>query len=164
MGYFSAQKQEWFELDNLNLSGTKAGGTNLNIPLEDTWTTLARFDNEDLGLDFILYRSSIQDDGTLSNFIGATGTSTVSLRILPPNENTGLNIFNNVVIGTDAETVSIVQADFTPSRYIPRGSLLQGRVSGSELAEVDGTNNRMYLHFAFTHRGVAPRITNLTDF
>lgn len=164
MGYFTSQRKEWFELDNLNLSGTQATGTNLNIPTVDTWTTLARFDNEDISLDFILYRSSIQDGGTLSNFIGATGTSTVSLQILTPEENTGLSLFDSVVIGTDAETVSIVQSDFTPSRYIPKGSLLQGKVSGSELAEVNGTNNRLYLHFAFTHRGVSPRITPLVDY
>jgi hypothetical protein len=164
MSYFSSNKREWYELDGLNLSGTQSGGTSLNIPTVGTWTTLARFDNEDINLDFVLYRSSIQEDGSLSSFIGASGTSSVSLRILPPNSNLGLSIFNNIVVGTDAESISIVQSDFTPSRNIPKGSLLQGRVTGVSLAETTGTNNRMYLHFAFEHRGHSPQITSLVDY
>jgi len=164
MSYFSSTQKEWYELSNLNISGTKSGGTSLNIPTIDTWTTLARFDNEDIDLDFVLYRSAIQDDGVLSNLLGAGGTSTVSLRILPPDSNIGLTIFNNITAGTDGNQVSVVQSDFTPSRSIPKGSLLQGKVSGVPLAEVAGTNNRMYVHFAFEHKGVSPRITELTDY
>lgn len=164
MSYFSTNKKEWYELVDLNMSGTKSGGTSLNIPTTGTWTTLARFDNEDINLDFVLYRSAIQSDGALSNFNGADGTSSVSLRILPPGSNIGLSIFNNIEAGTDAASISVVQSDFTPSRYIPKGSLLQGRVSGVPLAETTGTNNRLYLHFAFEHKGYNPTITNLCDY
>lgn len=164
MSYFTSNQKEWYELSNLNLSGTKSGGTGMNIPIVDTWTTLARFDNEDIDLDFVLYRSAIQEDGVLSNFLGAGGTSTVSLRILPPDSNIGLTIFNNITAGTDGNKITVVQSDFTPSRSIPKGSLLQGRVSGVPLAEVSGTNNRTYLHFAFEHNGVNPKITSLTDY
>ncbi len=164
MAYYTSRKQEWYELSDLNLSGTKSGGTSMNLPTIDTWTTLARFDNEEIDLDFILYRSAIQEDGVLSNFVGASGTSTVSLRILPPSSNIGLTLFNNVVVGTDVAQVSIVQSDFTPSRNIPKGSLLQGKVTGVPLAETTGTNNRMYIHLAFEHRGLNPQITELTDY
>lgn len=164
MSYFTSRRKEWYELDGLNLSGTRTGGTDLNIPTVNTWTTLARFDNEDIDLDFVLYRSALQEDGALSNFIGAGGTSTVSLRILPPSSNIGLTLFNNILIGTSAVSVSTVQSDFTPSRSIPKGSLLQGRVTTAELAEVTGTNNRIYLHFAFEHKGQSPKITNLCDY
>jgi len=164
MSYFTTRTNSWYELDGLNLSGTKTGGTDLNIPTIGTWTTLARFDNDDIDLDFVLYRSALQEDGTLSSFIGAGGTSVVSLRILPPNANIGLTLFNNVTIGTDALSVSTVQSDFTPSRSIPKGSLLQGKVATAELAEVSGTNNRIYLHFAFEHKGQSPKIVNLCDY
>jgi hypothetical protein len=162
--YFSTSKKEWFELDNLSLSGTKSGGTSLNIPTVGTWTTLARFDNEDINLDFVLYRSAIQDDGALSGFKGADGTSVVSLRILPPNSKLGLSLLNNLSIGTDSTAISVVQSDFTPSRTIPKGSLLQGKVTGVPLAETTGTNNQVYLHFAFEHRGHGPELNSLVDY
>lgn len=164
MSYFSTNKKEWYNLEELNLSGTQSGGTSLNIPTTGTWTTLARFDREDVNLDFILYRSAIQEDGTLSNFIGASGTSTLSLRVLPPDSNIGLTILDNIHAGTDGSSITIVQSDFTPSRYIPRGTLLQGKVTGVPLAETTGTNNRLYMHFAFTHRGHNPQITNICDY
>jgi hypothetical protein len=164
MSYFSSKKNEWFELANLNFSGTRTGGTDLNLPTVDTWTTLARFDNEAIDLGSVYYRSGIQTDGQLSNFVAAGGTSTVSLRVLAPDSNTGLNIFNTVVVGTDASQVSIVESLNEPARHIPVGSLLQGKVSGVELAEVTGTNNRMSLHFSFTHRGIDPQLTNLTSY
>lgn len=164
MTYLSHNEKEWYELSALNLSGTQSGGTSLNIPTVDTWTTLARFDRGDVNLDFILYRSSVQDDATLTNFNAADGTSSVSLRILPPNSNQGMIVINNLTIGTDAEIVGLVQSDFSPSRAIPRGSLLQGKVSGVPLVETTGTDNRMYLHFAFEHNGYNPSITDLTDF
>jgi len=164
MSYFSSTQKEWYELSNLNMSGTQSGGTNMNIPTAGTWTTLARFDNEDIDLDFVLYRSSIQEDQELSNFVGAAGTSTLSLRILPPDSTIGLTIFDNVVVGTDTVQVGLVQKDFIPSNRIPRGSLLQGKVTGVPLAEITGTNNRMYIHFTFEHKGVSPKIVELVDY
>lgn len=165
MNYFSSKQKEWYELSDLNLSGTRTGGTDMNISTVDTWTTLARFDNEDIELDFVLYRSAVQDDGVFSNFIGVDGTSGLQLRILPPDSNIGLTINNSaILIGTDVAQITTVQSDFNPSRLIPRGSLLQGRVADVELAEVTGTNNRLYMHFAFEHNGVSPKITQLTDF
>lgn len=162
--YYTSQEQSWYQLPNLNLSGTKSGGTNLNIPTTGKWTTLARIDNDDIELDFALYRSGIQDDGTLSPFTGASGTSVISMRLLPPKHKTGLDIFSLVSVGTSPTPVGIQQVEFTPSRSIPVGSLLQAKVDGVKLEDTTGTNNRMYVHLAFTSKGSFPKLTDLTDF
>lgn len=164
MVYNLSKSNSWYNLSDLNLSGTKATGTSLNVPTINTWTSVARIDNEDIDLDFVLYRSAIQEDGRLSNFKGCLGTSAIQMRILPPSSKTGLEILSGVSIGTDVTTIGIIQSEFTPSRSIPVGSLIQVKLTGVPLEEVTGTNNRLYLHMAFSHKGVSPQITDLTKY
>jgi len=115
MVYNLSKSNSWYNLSDLNLSGTKATGTSLNVPTINTWTSVARIDNEDIDLDFILYRSSIQEDGTLSNFKGCLGTSAIQMRILPPASKTGLEILSGVSIGTSLTSIGIIQSEFSPS-------------------------------------------------
>jgi hypothetical protein len=163
--YFVSNRQSWFELDGLNLSGTAAGGTQYDIPTVGTWLSVAKFSGDEIDLSYCVYRSSIQEDGQPSLFVSGdpTGTSYLNLRILPPGKKIGLSVLNNIgFLGTSQ--LSTTQVEFSPARNIPAGSLLQAHINPFTLQQFTGTNNKLYLQFNFTSRGSDSVVTSLLDF
>lgn len=165
MGFFTSIKNGWYELNDFNLSGTGSGGLDYDLKTVGTWTSVARFDNEEVDLNCITYRSAIQEDGAIAYFkpSDATGTSLLSLRILPPNSNVGLSIFSDLGL-TGTSQIGVTEANFIPSRSIPKNSLLQAKITGEELEQIAGTNNRLHIRFNYTYSGVDPQITSLLDY
>lgn len=163
MGYFSSTRNGWYELNDFNMSGTAPGSLNYDIDTIGTWISVARFDNDDVDLSSITYRSAIQSDGVTSLFTPTEGTATLSMRILPPGSNIGLAVFTDVgLTGTGA--IGVTEANFIPSRNIPRNSLLQAKIGSYETVDFSGTGNRLHLRFNFAYNGVDPQITSLLDY
>jgi len=164
MGYFTSQRNGWYELNDFNLSGTGAGGLSYDLPTVGTWTTVARFDNDEIDLKSIIYRSDIQDNGSLSNMVTSTGgTALLSMRILTPGEKVGLSLFSNLGF-SGTQSLYITEANFIPSRSIPRNSLVQAKIENYPLEQISGTDNKFYLQFNYTYRGVDPQLNSLLEY
>jgi hypothetical protein len=168
MGYFTSSRNGWYELNDFNLSGTggaDVGSVDYDINTIGTWITVGRFDNDEIDLKSVIYRSAIQEDGVTSLFTlgDPTNTAKLSMRILPPGSNIGLGVFTDLSL-TGTAAIGVTEASFIPARNIPRNSLLQAKITVDKTRDFTGTNNRMYLQFNYEYRGVDPQLTSLLEY
>ncbi len=154
--YFSSQRQGWYKLDQVDISS-------VNISTYDTWIDVARFDNDNIDIEFILCRSAYDENGDLIPLETMNGTSaSFSFRLIQPNSVAGKTFIDNLVLSGSATALTPLQIDWEPPLAIPQGSKLQVKLH----ANLDLNTfkvAKLYFLFAYLYNGTNPKITYLLD-
>ena len=154
--YFSSKKQGWYKLDQVNLNSD-------NISTFNTWIDVARFDNDEVNLEFLLLRSAYDENGDLIPVETTKGTTaTLSFRLIQPNSIAGKVFIDSLIAPASPTVLTPLQTDWEPPLTLPNGSKLQVKLH--ENADFNTFKTaKFYFFFAFLYTGTNPKITYLLD-